>query len=63
MFPGVYISDRGPQFTADSWRELWRLTGTKLSYSSAYHPQTQGGGRANERGCESDTSLSDSRNE
>ena len=40
--PRCIYSDRGPQFTADSWRELWRLTGTKLSYSSAYHPQTQG---------------------
>ena len=35
-------SDRGPQFTAQSWQELWCLTGTKLKYSSAYHPQTQG---------------------
>ena len=40
--PKAIFSDRGPQFTANSWRELWRLTGTKLNYSSAYHPQTQG---------------------
>ena len=40
--PRVIYSDRGPQFTANSWRELWRLTGTVLRYSSAYHPQTQG---------------------
>ena len=40
--PRCIYSDRGPQFTAHSWQELWRLTGTKLSYSSAYHPQTQG---------------------
>ena len=40
--PRVIYSDRGPQFTASSWQELWRLTGTKLGYSSAYHPQTQG---------------------
>ena len=26
----------------NSWRELWCLTGTKLNYSSPYHPQTQG---------------------
>ena len=38
----VIYSDRGSQFTAQSWRELWRLTGTKLDYSTAYHPQTQG---------------------
>ena len=40
--PRAIYSDRGPQFTANSWQELWRLTGTKLKYSSAYHPQTQG---------------------
>ena len=40
--PWVIYSDRGAQFIADSWQELWRLTGTKLGYSTAYHPQTQG---------------------
>ena len=40
--PRAIYSDRGPQFTASSWQELWRLTGTSLKYSSAYHPQTQG---------------------
>ena len=39
--PRVIYSDRGSQFTAESWRELWRLTRTKLAYSTAYHPQTQ----------------------
>ena len=40
--PKVIYSDRGSQFVAGSWRELWRLTGTRLAYSTAYHPQTQG---------------------
>ena len=40
--PRVIYSDRGSQFAAGSWRELWRLTGTKLAYSTAYHPQAQG---------------------
>ena len=40
--PRVIYSDRGAQFTANSWQELWRLMGTKLGYSTAYHPQTQG---------------------
>ena len=40
--PRVIYSDRGSQFVAGSWRELWRLTGTRLAYSTAYHPQTQG---------------------
>ena len=38
---GIF-SDRGAQFTVKSWQELWRSTGTKLGYSIAYHPQTQG---------------------
>ena len=38
----VIYSDRGSQFAAGSCRELWRLTGTKLAYSTAYHPQAQG---------------------
>ena len=38
--PRAIYSDRGPQFTANSWRQLWRLTGTKLKFPSAYHPQT-----------------------
>ena len=28
--PRVIYSDRGPQFTATSWQELWRLTGTGI---------------------------------
>ena len=40
--PRANFSDRGPQFTARAWQELWKLTGTKLGYSSAYHLQTQG---------------------
>ena len=36
--PRVIYSDRGSQFVAGSWRELWRLTGTRLVYSTAYHP-------------------------
>ena len=42
VIPRAIYSDRGPQFTANSWRELWCLIGTKLKFSSAYHPQTQG---------------------
>ena len=39
--PSIFFSDRAAQFTANSWQELWRLTGTKLGYSTAYQPQTQ----------------------
>ena len=40
--PRVIYSDRGSQFVVGSWRELWWLTGTRLTYNTAYHPQTQG---------------------
>ncbi|MBW0506117.1 hypothetical protein O181_045832 [Austropuccinia psidii MF-1] len=34
------ISDRDPKFTSDLWKNLHSLFGTKLSFSTAYHPQT-----------------------
>ncbi|MBW0525977.1 hypothetical protein O181_065692 [Austropuccinia psidii MF-1] len=36
------ISDRDPRFTAALWTNLHQLFGTKLSFSTAYHPQTDG---------------------
>ena len=40
--PRVIYSDRGSQFIAESWKELWRLIGTRLAYSTACLPQIQG---------------------
>ncbi|MBW0542113.1 hypothetical protein O181_081828 [Austropuccinia psidii MF-1] len=34
------ISDRDPKFTSALWTNLHSLLGTKLSFSTAYHPQT-----------------------
>ncbi|MBW0508354.1 hypothetical protein O181_048069 [Austropuccinia psidii MF-1] len=34
------ISDRDPKFTSALWTNLHNLFGTKLSFSTAYHPQT-----------------------
>ncbi|MBW0540554.1 hypothetical protein O181_080269 [Austropuccinia psidii MF-1] len=34
------ITDRDPKFNSALWTNLHRLFGTKLSFSIAYHPQT-----------------------
>ncbi|MBW0575526.1 hypothetical protein O181_115241 [Austropuccinia psidii MF-1] len=36
------ISDRDPKFTSALWTNFHQLFGTKLSFSTAYHPQTDG---------------------
>jgi hypothetical protein len=34
--------DRDTRFTGYFWRTLWKRLGTKLNFSSAYHPQSDG---------------------
>ncbi|MBW0535870.1 hypothetical protein O181_075585 [Austropuccinia psidii MF-1] len=36
------MGDRDPKFTSALWTNLYGLLGTKLSFSTSYHPQTDG---------------------
>jgi IS30 family transposase len=40
--PKKIVSDRGSQFTSKFWEKLHESMDTKLNFSSAYHPQTDG---------------------
>ena len=40
--PSRIVSDRGSMFTSKFWENLQEALGTKLDFSTAYHPQTSG---------------------
>ncbi|RVW79075.1 Transposon Tf2-12 polyprotein [Vitis vinifera] len=40
--PKFIISDRNPRFTGKFWMELFKLMGSKLHFSTSFHPQTNG---------------------
>ncbi|MBW0465240.1 hypothetical protein O181_004955 [Austropuccinia psidii MF-1] len=40
--PKVIMSDRDPKLTSEFWTKLYDMLGTKIEFSMAYHPQTEG---------------------
>ncbi|MBW0562176.1 hypothetical protein O181_101891 [Austropuccinia psidii MF-1] len=40
--PKIIIGDRDPKLTSEFWTNVYDMLGTKLAFSTAYHPQTDG---------------------
>jgi IS30 family transposase len=40
--PKSLVSDRDTKFVGHFWRTLWKKLGMELSFSSSYHPHTDG---------------------
>lgn len=51
-FPSTLVSDRDSVFLNEVWEHLLRLSGTKLHFTTTYHPQSDGQTEVRNRGLE-----------